>query len=124
TLPCSQQPTARGPYGEVSERLKERHWKCRMRVTASGVRIPPSPLRTTQNARRGFEPPRRAATQGAATRLAPRSESPPLRLEQRRMHDGDSNPRVAQRRKGVRRASRRVANPPSPLRTTQNARWY
>ncbi len=30
--------------GEVSERLKEQHWKCCIRVTVSGVRIPPSPL--------------------------------------------------------------------------------
>jgi hypothetical protein len=33
--------------GEVSERLKEQHWKCCKRVTVSGVRIPPSPLHLT-----------------------------------------------------------------------------
>lgn len=33
-----------GVAGEVSERLKERDWKSRKRVTVSGVRIPPSPL--------------------------------------------------------------------------------
>ena len=29
--------------GEVTERPKVRHWKCRIRVTVSRVRIPPSP---------------------------------------------------------------------------------
>lgn len=31
-------------FGEVSEWLKEPHSKCGLRVTAAGVRIPPSPL--------------------------------------------------------------------------------
>lgn len=30
--------------GQVSERLKEQHWKCCIRVTVSWVRIPPCPL--------------------------------------------------------------------------------
>jgi hypothetical protein len=35
---------ARAGIGEVTEWLKVRHWKCRVRVTVPGVRIPPSPL--------------------------------------------------------------------------------
>ena len=34
------------PYGEVAERLNAPHSKCGIRVTVSGVRIPPSPPRT------------------------------------------------------------------------------
>src|SRR5690606_16745402 len=40
----TQQVPGREPPGEVSEWLKEQHWKCCIGVTLSGVRIPPSPL--------------------------------------------------------------------------------
>jgi hypothetical protein len=32
------------PTGEVAERPKARHWKCRMGESSSRVQIPPSPL--------------------------------------------------------------------------------
>ena len=42
--PAGASATAARHPGEVSERLKEQHWKCCIRVTVSGVRISPSPL--------------------------------------------------------------------------------
>ena len=38
------------PPGEVSEWLKERDWKSRVRVTVPRVRIPPSPFKAAGKA--------------------------------------------------------------------------
>src|SRR5947209_14399542 len=79
---CRKSPAS--ARGEVAEWLKAPHSKCGIRVTVSGVRIPPSPPPHRANENNGRAPetklPRVTRAHGSLTSIASNMETSPFAL--------------------------------------------